>query len=114
MIALGSELLVYQAASCFFLSFNFVFFRSLQGAGDVIVPMGMSIANAIFVTLALGLWLADYRGMGPTGIFIANLAGAASSTLFMGAWIATGRWTRARDAMSLPVRVNDRSAAPGS
>ncbi len=107
VIALGSELLVYQAASFVFLSFNFVFFRSLQGAGDVIVPMGMSIANAIFVTLALGLWLADYQGMGPTGIFIANLAGAASSTLFMGAWIATGRWTRARETMSLPVRVND-------
>jgi len=103
VIALGSELLVYQAASFVFLSFNFVFFRSLQGAGDVVGPMWMSLGNSLFVTLALGIWLGRIEGMGPTGLFIANLAGAASSTVFLGAWLATGRWTRARRAVSRPI-----------
>ena len=96
VIALGSELLIYQAASFVFLSFNFVFFRALQGAGDVFAPMLFSFANAALVSLPLGIYLARIEGMGPTGIFVANLAGAASSTLFLGAWLATGRWTRAR------------------
>ena len=107
VIALGSQLLVYQAASFVFLSFNFVFFRCLQGAGDVFVPMWISLANALFITLAAGIWLTRFQEMGPTGIFIANLIGAASSTLLMGFWLATGRWARARGAISRPVPSND-------
>ena len=95
VVALGAELLAYQAASFFFIGINFVLFRALQGAGDVMVPMWMSLANALLITLTLGLWLPRGLQMGPTGIFIANLTGAATATLFLAAWTATGRWTHA-------------------
>ena len=74
-----------------------VLFRTLQGAGDVIFPMAMSLANALLLTLPLGLYLAHSREMGPTGIFVAGVAGAVAITLTSTAWVATGRWTRARN-----------------
>jgi len=96
VIRIGSELLAYQAGAFGFLAFYFVFLRTLQGAGDVRVPMLISLANALCVTLPLGVWLAGPRGLGPTGIFAATLAGSVSVTLATGAWLATGSWTRGR------------------
>ena len=78
------------------LGFYFVFFRALQGAGDVLVPMVLSIATALCVSLPVGLWLSVKAGYGPTGIFIAGVTGATVATLTTGAWVATGRWTTAR------------------
>ena len=98
VIRIGSELLVYQAGQFVFWAFYFVFIRGLQGAGDVRVPMLLSIANALLVTLPLGAWLALPSGLdrGPTGIFEASLVGSVTITLTTGAWLATGRWTRVR------------------
>jgi len=96
VIRIGSELLAYQAASFAMLGFYFVFFRALQGAGDVLVPMLLSIATALCVSLPVGLWLSAKAGYGPTGIFIAGVIGATVATLTTGAWVATGRWTTAR------------------
>ncbi|MFP6565095.1 MAG: MATE family efflux transporter [Myxococcota bacterium] len=117
VVALGAELLAYQAASFFFLGINFVLFRALQGAGDVMVPMWMSLANALLITLTLGLWLTRGLQMGPTGIFIANLAGAATATLFLAAWTATGRWTHAVPrplAIGTPPSAESGRHPPGS
>ena len=102
VIRIGSELLAYQAAAFGFLAFYFVFLRTLQGAGDVRVPMLISLANALCVTLPLGVWLAGPAGLGPTGIFAASLAGSASVTIATGAWLATGRWARGRGASVPP------------
>jgi putative MATE family efflux protein len=98
VVRIGSELLAYQAGSFALFAFYFVFLRTLQGAGDVRVPMWISLANALCVTLPLGVWLSGPRGMGPTGIFLASLAGSVSVTLATGCWLATGRWTRGRGA----------------
>jgi Na+-driven multidrug efflux pump len=57
----------------------------------------MSLANSLLLTLPLGLYLAHSRELGPSGIFIAGLAGAVTITLISSAWVATGRWTRARN-----------------
>jgi len=92
VIALGSEMLVYQAGAFAAWAFFFVFFRSLQGAGDVAVPMLLSLANSLLVTVPLGLWLSSTHGV--TGVFAATFLGAATVTVLTGAWLATGRWTR--------------------
>ena len=96
VIDLGSELLAYQAASYVFLGFNFVFFRVLQGAGDVMTPMLLSFANAALITLPLGFWLAEGQSLGPAGVFIASLVSSITGTALMGVWLWSGRWTRGR------------------
>ena len=102
VIAIGSRMLVWQAASFVPLAFSFVFFRALQGAGDVMVPMLISIGNALLITLPLGLYLSQSRGMGPDGLFIAQFVSGTVGTLITGAWLLTGRWTRARASPKLP------------
>lgn len=94
VISIGGRMLVWQAASFIPLAFSFVFFRALQGAGDVLVPMVITVVNSLLITLPLGLYLAESRGMGPEGLFIAQFVGTAIGTLLTGAWLMTGRWTR--------------------
>jgi putative MATE family efflux protein len=96
VIRIGSELLVYQAGSFAMLGFYFVFFRALQGAGDVLVPMMLSLGSSLLVTLPVGLWLSGKADYGPTGIFIAGFSGAVVATVVTGIWVGTGRWTTAR------------------
>jgi Na+-driven multidrug efflux pump len=95
VIAIGARLLVWQSASYVFLAFYFVFFRALQGAGDVRVPMLISIAGSLLFTLPLGVWLTGPRfDLGPDGLFMAQFFGTVLSTSVTGAWVATGNWTR--------------------
>ena len=94
VIALGSELVAYQAGAFLAWAFYFVFFRTLQGAGDVFVPMVMATANSLLVTLPLGWYLATQSSLGPTGLFQATLVGAFSVTLPLGAYVASGRWVK--------------------
>jgi Na+-driven multidrug efflux pump len=94
VIRIGSELLVYQAGAFGAWGLYFVFLRALQGAGDVVVPMALSLGCALGLTLPLGVWLSRARGMGPTGVFTASLVGAVAVTVLTGAWLATGRWAR--------------------
>jgi len=96
VIAIGDRMLGWQAGQFALLAFFFVFFRSLQGAGDVLVPMAISLANSVLVSLPLGLYLAKSRGLGPDGLFIAQFVSTAIGTLLIGGWVATGRWTTAR------------------
>ena len=107
VIAIGSEMLLYQAGTFAAWAFFFVFFRALQGAGDVAVPMLISLATSLLVTLPLGLWLSSDAGLGwgPTGVFAATFAGGLSVTAATGAWLATGRWTR---------RARARATAPAA
>ncbi|MEZ4215824.1 MAG: MATE family efflux transporter [Myxococcota bacterium] len=94
VLALGSELLVYQGFAFVGWAFYFVFFRALQGAGDVVVPMVMATGNALFVTLPVGWYLATQAGWGPSGLFAATLAGAVTVTAATSVYVLSGRWTR--------------------
>jgi len=92
VIAIGSEMLVYQAGAFAAWAFYFVFLRALQGAGDVAIPMLMSLANSLLLTVPLGIWLSREHGV--TGVFAATAIGAAVVTVVTGAWVASGRWAR--------------------
>lgn len=94
VLKLGSELLVYQGAAFIAWAFYFVFFRTLQGAGDVLVPMVISTLNSLCITLPIGWYLATQAGWGATGLFAASLTGAITVTAMTGAYIATGRWAK--------------------
>ncbi|MEE3326208.1 MAG: MATE family efflux transporter [Myxococcota bacterium] len=94
VIAIGESMLAWQAASYALLAFSFVFFRALQGAGDMFVPMALSLVNSIGITIPLGIYLTRTLEMGPQGLFIAQFATTVLGTVVTGAWLATGRWTR--------------------
>jgi len=94
VIRIGSEYLVYSAGGFLFLAFYFVFFRSLQGAGDFVVPMAITLTNTLLVTIPLGTFLVRATSLGPSGIWTAQLVGAVVATTATGIWLATGRWTR--------------------
>lgn len=94
VIAIGESMLAWQAASYALLGFSFVFFRALQGAGDMFVPMALSLINSIVITIPLGFYLTSTLEMGPQGLFIAQFVTTVIGTVTTGAWVATGRWTR--------------------
>jgi putative MATE family efflux protein len=94
VIAIGAEYLVYLSGAFVLWAFYFVFLRALQGAGDMLVPMLISLCTALLFSIPLAVFLTQATDLGRTGIWIAFLASSAVGTLGMGARIATGRWTR--------------------
>ncbi len=94
VIAVGAEYLVYAAGSFLVWAFYFVFLRSLQGAGDMLVPMLISVCTALFISVPLAYALALGTDLGRQGIWTAFLVTSVVTTLGMGARVASGRWTR--------------------
>jgi putative MATE family efflux protein len=96
VIRIGAEFLLYQAGTFVAWGLYFVFFRALQGAGDVRAAMAISLGSSLLLTLPLGVTLSAPwgLGLGPTGLFAGTLLGSWVSTLATGAWLATGRWAR--------------------
>jgi putative MATE family efflux protein len=94
VIRVGSEYLWYLSLSFMLWAFYFVFMRSLQGAGDFLVPMAISLGTTFLVTLPLAWALARHTSLGPTGIWRAQLVGSLLLTTATAVWVATGRWTR--------------------
>ncbi len=102
VIRIGADYLRYASGAFAMWAFFFVFMRTLQGAGEVIPPMLISLGTTLAFTLPLSTFLARHTELGPTGIWIAFLAQSVVSTVGTGLWLATGRWTRAR-AHSVPL-----------
>ena len=93
VIRVGREYLAYASGMFFFWGFQFVFMRSLQGAGDFVVPMLLSLSTSLGLAIPLGFTLSQGE-LGATGIWTAQLVTAGVGTLLTGAWLCTGRWTR--------------------
>ncbi|MBW2266938.1 MAG: MATE family efflux transporter [Deltaproteobacteria bacterium] len=92
VIEVGTEYLLYLAGAFVCWAFYFVFFRALQGAGDMLVPMLISVGVSLVISVPLAHLLSD--AMGRQGLWlaflIAVLATAAGTT-----WrVASGRWIR--------------------
>jgi Na+-driven multidrug efflux pump len=94
VLRVGSEYLWYLSLNFLLWAFYFVFLRSLQGAGDFVVPMAISLGAALLVALPLAWALSSHTSLGPTGIWIGQLASTTAVTAGTAIWMATGRWTR--------------------
>ena len=94
VIRVGSEYLLYATGAFTMWAFYFVFLRALQGAGDVVAPMLISLSSSLLVAIPLAFALTRWWALGPTGIWIAFLTSSVVSTVATGLWLATGRWTR--------------------
>ncbi|MDJ0868465.1 MAG: MATE family efflux transporter [Myxococcota bacterium] len=90
----GSLYLLFASAGLMLMAFYFVFFRALQGAGDMTVPMAISTGNTFLVTAPLGWYLAVHTGLGPAGIWWGQLLGSSVLVLATGAHLLRGRWAR--------------------
>ncbi|MEE2678602.1 MAG: MATE family efflux transporter [Myxococcota bacterium] len=93
VVEIGAEYILYLSGAAFFWGFYFVFFRSLQGAGDMRVPMLISVGSTFLVSLPLAFFLTQYTDVGRQGLWIAILVSTAVTTLGTGARIASGQWT---------------------
>jgi Na+-driven multidrug efflux pump len=91
--AIAAEYLVYSSIILTFYGLYFVAFRTLQASGDMNSPMIVSIGSAFLIGAPLGYLLSHQGGLGPTGMWIANLVYALTNAGLMIAWLVTGRWT---------------------
>ncbi len=105
VIEIGSEYVMYLSGAAFFWGFYFVFFRSLQGAGDMLIPMLISVGSTFLVSLPLAYVLTQFTDLGRQGLWIAILVSTAVTTLGTGARIASGRWTRLAGAPPMDSRT---------
>lgn len=92
--AMASEYLLFSSFGLLLYGFYFVAFRTLQAAGDMNTPMIISLGVASLFGAPLGFGLANYTGLGATGMWIANLAYAVANSVLMVSWLLTGRWAR--------------------
>ena len=76
--------------------------QPLQGAGDVLPPMLISLGTSFLFTIPVSAHLVRNTDLGATGIWIAFLASSVISTLATGLWLATGRWARRTPHSPLP------------
>jgi putative MATE family efflux protein len=102
--ALAAEYLAYSAVILLFYGLYFVAFRTLQAAGDMNSPMIISVSSAVFVGAPLAYYLEAHTGLGPTGMWIANMVYALLNAGLMIAWLFSGRWAR-RHALVSPPRT---------
>lgn len=100
--AMASEYLAYASAILLFYGLYFVAFRTLQASGDMMSPMLISVATAVFLGAPAGYYLATQADLGATGMWIANFAYAITNSVLMVGWLLTGRWTHRHAAPSAP------------
>ena len=91
---MASEYLAYASLILLFYGLYFVAFRTLQASGDMLSPMLISVATAVFLGAPTGYYLATQADFGATGMWIANFVYAITNSVLMVGWLLTGRWTR--------------------
>lgn len=90
----GGVYLRFLACNFALWAFYFPVLRSLQGAGDFLAPMAISLGSTLFVAIPLAWALSRHTGLGASGIWTAQVASSLLMTTGTALWLATGRWTR--------------------
>lgn len=94
VIAVGTEYLGFTSAGYVLMGVAMVLMRALQGAGDFLVPMAISLGSTFLVNLPAAWFLSTYTDLGSTGIWAGGLLGGIVNLLVTVGWVATGRWAR--------------------
>jgi putative MATE family efflux protein len=94
VIAIGAEYLLYFAGVLVMWGFYFVFLRALQGAGDMVVPMAISLSTTLLLSIPLASYLSLATDLGYRGLWVAFLVSSVVATVATGLRVATGRWAR--------------------
>lgn len=94
VIEVGTEYLGFSAAGYVLMGIGMILMRALQGAGDFLVPMAISLGSTFLVNLPAAWFLSTHTDLGATGIWAGGLLGGVVSLAATLAWVATGRWLR--------------------
>jgi len=70
--------------------------RALQGAGEMLPVMVISVPILLAITLPLAVWLSRPSLLGLSGLWAASLASIVIVTCATAAWYARGRWKKRR------------------
>ncbi len=94
VLALGGQLLRYLAVSGLFLTAALAYNGGLQGAGDTKSPMYISLISQLLLPLGICAFFQATRGLHPTDIWLAIVAGHATRCLLSYARFRQGHWQR--------------------
>ncbi len=97
VLRVGATYMLFFAASFSLVAIYFVLLRALQGAGDFLVPMSISLGVVFLVTIPFA-FLLSRTGLAELGIWTALLLSNIASLVATAAWMRTGRWLRAAEA----------------
>jgi len=92
VVRVGGTYLLYLSASFAMMGFNLVVLRAMQGAGDFMMPMVISLTSTFLLSIPLAHLLVARTTLGPEGIWWGGVAGSIFTTVATAAWLATGRW----------------------
>lgn len=93
VVRVGSEYLLFLGGGFAIMGVQLVVMRCLQGAGDFLVPMAISLGTTVLLGLPLGYLAVHATDLGPTGLWASTLAASAVGAVATFAWLWTGRWT---------------------
>ena len=94
VVTLGSECLRIVALSLIFDSVGVVLGRGFDGAGDTVPAMAVNLFTLWGVEVAFSIGLAQWLGMGITGIWWGRAIANMANGLFFAVWFRLGRWKR--------------------
>ncbi len=96
LVLIASTFLRIAVAGYIAMGFMVVFMSVLQGAGDTMPPMIISVVTAWAVTLPLAYFLPKVTDLGVYGVCWAMVAGIVSGAVAFLLYFRTGRWKRKR------------------
>ncbi len=92
VISVGIECLRILSAGYLFFGMGMVLTQALNGAGDTVTPTYINIVSFFLVQIPLAYVLATQFGFGPTGVFIAIVAGDSVMTVLSIIVFKRGKW----------------------
>jgi len=92
LVAMSSTFLRIAVAGYVFLAFVAVLMNSLQGAGDTVPPMLVSMTAVLIITLPLAYFLPRITDLGVLGIRWAMASEMMVQAFFFIIYFRTGRW----------------------
>ncbi|MFH0953248.1 MAG: MATE family efflux transporter [Verrucomicrobiota bacterium] len=96
VVRIGSQYLVTVSPFYVFAAFGIILGRALNGAGDSMAPMIITILTLWGLQVPLAILLAHIWQPATQGIWWGIAAAMTANGLLVAAWFETGRWTRKR------------------
>jgi Na+-driven multidrug efflux pump len=92
VIAYGSDCLRYVSYGYGFFAVSLVLIQAFNGAGDTYTPTWINLVAFWLVQIPLAWWLAEWRAMGPQGVFAAIMLAEALVAALAYWQFQRGRW----------------------
>jgi putative MATE family efflux protein len=96
LIGVTSSFLRIACINYTFLSLNIILSQSVNGAGDTLVPMIISIVSTWALQIPLAIFLSQNANLGVFGVRWAMAAGSLVGALAYTIYFVLGRWKRKR------------------